>query len=234
MNEENIEYSSAGRTFGGLFVEPRTPGPHPGALVLHGGAGLGPHEIERARMLAELGYAALAPDLFGEVFATRARGVEVITGLVEHPPLLRARLADALACLRARPGVDRARTAAIGFCFGGHAALELARSGADLRAVATFHGGLTARAPAEPGAVRAALLVCTGAADPHVTRDHRAAFEDEMTHAGADWQMHVYAGAMHAFTERHARAPGSGYHAPSDHRSWRTLLAFLAETLSST
>jgi dienelactone hydrolase len=233
MNEQRIEFSSGGRTFGGVLVEPNAQhtNPRPAVMVLHGGSGLGPHERERAGMLAERGYVAFAPDVFGEVFTSREHGMATITNLVGDPPKLRARLADALAWLRARSGVDSGRMAAIGFCFGGLAALELARSAADLRAVVSFHGGLTTRTPAAAG-VKAAVLVCTGAADPFVTREHRNAFEEEMTRAKVDWQLHVYANAMHGFTEGRlaepgVQRPGSQYHEPSDHRSWATTLAFL-------
>jgi dienelactone hydrolase len=239
MKQETIEFVSGGRGFGGLFVEPdaQHTQPRPAVMVLHGGAGLGAHERERAGMLAELGYAAFAPDVFGEAFTSREHGIATITALVGDPPTIRSRLADALACLRARPGVDPSRLAAIGFCFGGLAALELARSGADLRAVVSFHGGLTARAPAAPGVVKAAVLACTGAADPFVTREHRNAFEEEMTHAGVDWQHHVYANARHGFTEGKlgeptVPRPGSGYHEPSDRRSWAAMRAFLGELLA--
>src|SRR5579883_974178 len=181
MRESKVEFVSAGRAFAGLFFEPESSSAtaHPGVLVLHGGAGVGAHERDRARMLAELGYVAFVPDLFGETFTSREHGMAVITALVRDHEALRARLGDALACMRARPSVDAARVAAIGFCFGGLAALELARSGADVRAVVSFHGGLTAHAPAEPGAVKAALLVCTGASDPFVPPEHRAGFESE-------------------------------------------------------
>jgi dienelactone hydrolase len=228
------EFHSAGRTFPGVFFEPdaaTASGRRPGVLVLRGGAGLGAHERERASMLAALGYVAFAPDLFGEVFASRARGIEVITGLVADPPTLRGRLTDALAHLREHSRVDASRMAAVGFCFGGLAALELARSGADLRAVVTFHGGLTTNAPAEPGVVRAAILVCTGAADPHVTREHREGFEDEMTRATANWQMHVYSGAMHCFTERGIDRPGAKYDERADQRSWQSMRALFEETI---
>ncbi len=117
-------------------------------LVLHGGAGPGAHERARARMLAKLGYVAFVPDLFGEVFANRERGIAVITDLVANPSRLRARVNRGACVNRRPPGVDPARIAALGFCFGGHAALELARSGADIRAVVSIHGGLTSRAPA--------------------------------------------------------------------------------------
>jgi dienelactone hydrolase len=235
MKEQDIDYGSEGRVFTGFVVESAATdqvGVRPGVLVLHGGTGLGAHERERAHMLTELGVVAFAPDLFGEVFESRAHGVKVITELIERPPALRARLADALALLRALPGVDGTRTAAIGFCFGGLAALELARSGADLRAVVSFHGGLSTRSPAAPGAVRAAVLACTGAADPFVTREHRAAFEDEMTLARADWHLHVYGGAQHGFTERAARSPGAAYDEASDRRSWQAMRDLLADALS--
>jgi dienelactone hydrolase len=234
MKEQVIEYVSAGRSFAGFLVEPDPPpsSTRPGILVLHGGRGLGEHERQRSRMLAELGYVAFAPDVFGEVFATRARGLEVIGGLVERTDALRARLADALAHLQAQPSVDASRTAVMGFCFGGLAALEVARSGADVRSVVSFHGSLSSRAPAQPGAVRASVLVCTGAADPFVTREHRTAFEEEMTRAKVDWQIHVYADATHAFTERGAKQPGAEYHEPSDRRSWAAMRALFDETLS--
>jgi dienelactone hydrolase len=235
MNEQRIEFASGGRALPGFFVGPdatRSAPPRPGVMVLHGGAGLGAHERERARRLAELGYVAFAPDLFGEVFTSRERGVEVITRLIGDPPSFRARLVDALACLRARPDVDALRLAAIGFCFGGLAALELARSGAELRAVVSFHGGLTAKAPAAPGAVKASVLVCTGAADPFVTREHRSAFEDEMTRANADWQLHAYAQAAHGFTEKGAPRPGCAYDQAADGRSWQAMRALFDERLA--
>jgi dienelactone hydrolase len=236
MQERNLEFVSGGRTFAGLFVEPdgAPTQARPAVLVLHGGAGLSAHEREQAGMLAGLGYAAYAPDILGEVFTSREHGIATITQLVGNPPGLRSRLADALACMRAQPGVDPSRVAAIGFCFGGLAALELARSGADLRAVVSFHGGLATRAPAAPGAVKAAVLVCTGAADPFITREHRSAFEDEMTGAGADWQLHIYGNAVHGFTEGRladpkAARPGARYHEPSDRRSQAAMRAFLEE-----
>jgi dienelactone hydrolase len=221
--------------FAGFFFEPETPLRRAAVMVLHGGAGLSGHERERARMLSEAGYVAFTPDLFGEPFLSREHGVEVITRLIADTAGLRGRLDDALACLRAHAGVDAARIAAIGFCFGGLAALELARSGADLRAVVSFHGGLTTRAPAEPSAVQAAILACAGAADPFVPREHRTSFEEEMTKAGADWQLHIYSGAMHGFTERPTEGrpprPGCGYDPTTDRRSWTAMLALLSEAM---
>lgn len=244
MKERQIEFVSAARSFAGVLIEPEQGsgrvdvevnatqgGSRAGVLVLHGGAGPGAHERERALRLVELGYVAFIPNLFGEPFESREHGISVIRDLVDDPPKLRTRLADALACLQAQALVDASRLAAIGFCFGGLAALELARSGAELRVAASFHGGLSTRAPARTGAIRASLLVCTGAVDPYVSREQRAAFEEEMNAAGADWQLSLYAHAQHGFTERSASRPGCAYDAAADRRSWRALLDLLAEML---
>jgi dienelactone hydrolase len=249
MHTTSIEYTAGQRPFTGELVSasPRTtqaplieavstqPLPtrlRPGVLVLHGGGGITEHERERARRFVELGYVALVPDLFGERFRSREHGLSVILPLVEKPEVLRERVGAAHAWLCAQADIDTTRTAAIGFCFGGLAALELARSGVAVAAVASFHGGLETRVRARSGEVRAQILVCTGADDPHVGRDQRAAFEAEMTEAGATWQMHVYGGARHAFTERNVdpeRSPGCAYHERADQSS----SAALAEVLSS-
>src|SRR5262245_29877882 len=163
MFEQEIEYEVADRTFRGLLTAPGTDANRAGVLVFHGGSGPTEHERHAARRLASLGYTVLAPDLFGEVFTDRAHGMRVIGELVAEPERLRQRTAAALGWLRTR-GVQRA--AAIGHCFGGLAALELARSGAALDAAVSFHGGLTTRAPARASEVRARILVCTGAEDP--------------------------------------------------------------------
>ncbi|HVZ36370.1 MAG TPA: dienelactone hydrolase family protein [Polyangiaceae bacterium] len=238
MQERQIEFASAARSFAGVLIEPGSASvqqgrSRPGVLVLHGGAGPGAHERERALRLVELGYVAFIPNLFGEPFESREHGMSVIRGLVDDPAALRTRLADALAFLQGQTRVDASRLAAIGFCFGGLAALELARSGATMRVAASFHGGLSTRAPARPGAIRASVLVCTGAADPYVPREQRAAFEDEMNGAGADWQLSLYAHAQHGFTERGANRPGCAHDARADRRSWRALLDLFAEKLGS-
>jgi dienelactone hydrolase len=229
-----VEYSVAGRVFPGFVSKPSSLARRPGVLVLHGGAGPGEHERQRARMLAELGYVAFAPDLFGERFENRAQGMAVIARLVEQPSALRERVIAALHCLYAEPCVDPGRTAAIGFCFGGLAALELARSGANVAAVVSFHGGLSTRVPAREGEVACKILVCSGSADPFVTREHRASFEDEMTSAKADWQMIVHGGALHGFMEAPADAaprPGCAYHEGAERRSWRAMRELFEDTM---
>src|SRR5882672_8229273 len=161
---DNIEYTVAGRTFAGLLATPEgTRASGRGVLIVHGGSGLGAHEREQATRLAALGYIALAPDLFGETFGDRARGMAVIGELVANPDVLRARITAAWTRLAADPGVDPARTVAVGHCFGGLAAFELARSGADVRAVVGLHAGLAAREPARRGEVHARVLACVGA-----------------------------------------------------------------------
>jgi dienelactone hydrolase len=230
---ERIEYECEGKPFRGVLASPPAGATaRGGVLVFHGGGGLGVHERDRVRMLAALGFVAFAPDLFGEAFADRAAGLAAIRALAGDPDRLRGRTAAALRRLAAC--VDPGRIAAIGHCFGGLAALELARSGAELRATVSFHGGLATARPARPGEVRARVLACTGAADPYCPREQRAAFEDEMTAANVDWQHCIHAGALHGFTvvdidpEKH---PGCAYHALADRRSWLAMLGLLDEVI---
>jgi len=218
---EEIEYLVAGRAFAGALATPSDP-PRGGVIVFHGGRGLEAHDRTQCVRLAELGYVAFAPDLFGEPFRDRAHGLAVIGALVGAPEQLRERATAAWRVLADR-GLP---TAAVGHCFGGLAALELARSGADVRAVASFHGGLATRAPARRGEVRARVLICTGADDPHAPRDARGAIEDELSAADVDWQLLVLAGAQHGFTLQ-----GAAYHAASDRRSWRAFTGLLDEVM---
>ena len=237
MISQNLEYVAEGRTFGGYVIYDETrAGRRPGVQVCHEGAGPSGHVRQRAQRLAELGYAAFAPDLFGETFESRQRGVAVIVGLVQSPTAIRGRLGAALEQLKSHPAVDPARTAAIGFCFGGWAALELARSGADIVCAVSFHGGLHTAAPADPGAVRAKILVCAGAEDPHVPADQRAAFEAEMIRGRVDWQLHLHAYAQHGFTDigvDPAASPGSAYDALADARSWAAMRMLFDEAFGA-
>src|SRR6195256_481998 len=183
MRTQDIDYrdDSAGLR-GFLDYDETASGKRPGVLVFHEGLGLGEHIMERARRVAKLGYVAFAADMFGD--RRQARDLEDMRGLVgglrNEPAKLRARARAALAMLASLPQVDAGRLCAIGFCFGGSVVLELARDGADLKAVVSFHGVLTTKAPAIPGKVKAAVLVLTGGNDPLAPPDHVAAFEDEM------------------------------------------------------
>jgi dienelactone hydrolase len=232
---QDLEYATAHRRFAGFAAVPDAAAGS-GVLLLHGGGGLGDHERERARRLAELGHVVYAPDLFGAPFTDRAHGMAVIGALVADPGELRSRLAAAWQRLTALPGVDAARTAAVGHCFGGLAALELARSGAALRATVAIHGGLAARQPAPPGAIRARVLAVAGAGDPFCPAEQRAAFEAEMTAAGADWQLLVLGGARHGFSVPGidpAKHPGCAYDAASDRRAWQAMCALFDEALGA-
>ena len=194
-----------------------------GIIVCHGGTGLGDHERAQCERFAELGFAAIAPDLFGERFRDRAHAMTIIGALIAEPTELRARMNAAHRALVERLG-GGLPVAAVGHCFGGLAVLELARSGADVRAVASVHGGLATKAPAS--AIAARILICTGAADPHANGEMRAAICAELEAAGADWQMLVLGGARHGFT-----LPGDAYDERADRRWWRALLGLLDEVM---
>jgi dienelactone hydrolase len=211
-------------------------GPCPGILVVHQWMGLSGNERMRADMLAGLGYVALAVDVYGR--GVRPRNTEEARQeagkYYRDRQLFRARLAAGLAELKRRPEVDPGRVAAIGYCFGGGGVLELARSGAELAGVVSFHGSLDTPLPAGPGDVRASVLVCHGAVDPHVPPEDVHGFLEEMEAAGVDYQLIMYAGAVHAFTQTEAGddpSRGAAYDAAADRRSWRAMRDFLAEVL---
>src|SRR5260370_9627883 len=166
--------------------------------------------MERARMIAGLGYVALAADMFGE--RRQAADLEearaLIAPLRDDPLKLRARGRAALATLAALPQVDAGRLGAIGFCFGGSVVLELARDGADIKAVVSFHGVLTTKAPAVAGRTKAGVLVCTAAADPLPPPDQVTAFEAEMRPAGApNWQVISFPASLPPFPHPPPAAP---------------------------
>ena len=244
-----IEQEIAGRT--AWFARPNGS-PRGAVVVCHGGGGLGPHERGVIDKLAELGYAAVAPDLFGDPAvaearrlseagepvpdALRGRTISIIRGLVGQPARLRERVLAAIDWIGAQGSASnaeaRSQIAVIGYCFGGTAALEAARSGADLACAVSFHGGLVAVEPAAK--IATPVLACAGGADPHCPPEQRAAFDAEMTRAGADWQLHVYGGALHAFTVRGSeKIPGCAYYERADRRSWAAMLQIFDETMGA-
>lgn len=235
---ETLRYDADGLAMAGELFLPTAHAsrPRPGVLVFPDASGLNAQARERARRLADLGYAALACDLHGDgtCMADFAAAVAVVRALRTTPARVRARAGGALAALAARPEVDAARVAAIGFCFGGTMALELARAGA-LAAAVGFHSGLAALDPDAPADVRARVLVCIGADDPGIPPAQRAAFEAEMTAARADWQLHLYGGVVHSFTDRAADRLGrpevARYDAAADARSWAAMRLLLAQAL---
>lgn len=231
MSPQSLTYDHAGRTFGGQFHAPDRPA-RGGVLVLHGGAGLSDHERRWSARLAASGYAAFAPDLFGEPFRDRDHAMALIGGLANDTDRLRGRLSAALDVLRGRLRGQGLETAALGFCFGGMAALELARSGAEIAAAISVHGGLTTHRAAQPGAIQAEILVCAGADDPFVPSRQRLALEAELTGAGARWTALVFGGVMHGFTHRNASpSPGNAYDAAAERASRRATLDLLGRRL---
>ena len=235
MITEKIEYSIDGKAFAGSLFQPDSPtGGRPGILVCHDAGGIRENTIERAQMLAELGYVAFAMDLFGEPMTSTDQTKAMMASLTGDLPTFRQRLDFALEFLKSRQNVDAARTAAIGFCFGGTAALELARSGAELACVVGFHSGLQTMAPDDARNIKCKVMVCLGAKDPLVPAAQRAAFEEEMTKGGVDWQMLLYGQAVHGFTDKTADSHGVwalSYHEPTDRRSWRAMLNLFDETM---
>src|SRR5262245_7280722 len=154
--------------------------------------------------------------------------------LLGDPDRIRALAQAGLDVLLAQPETDPDRLAAIGFCFGGTMVLELARSGADLKAVVGFHSGLATSRPEDARNIRGSVLVCIGAEDPIVPAEQRRAFEEEMRAAGVDWRMHLHGGAKHSFTNERAGQfgmPGIEFHQPTDERSWRAMIDLFDETL---
>lgn len=234
-----IEIEIAGRT--AWFAGPKQA-VRGAVVVCHGGGGLSPHERGVIDRLTQYGYAAIAPDLFGDPRVEVARRyteagekvpdelraaiMAMIGGLASKPLELRDRVGAAIDHVRMH-----GRVGVIGYCFGGTAALEAARGGADIACAVSFHGGLAAPEPATR--ITARVLACCGGADPYCPPEQRAAFEAEMTRAGADWQLHVYGGAKHAFAVRGSeRIPGCAYDERADRRSWAAMIELFDETIT--
>jgi len=236
MVTRDIDYRDGAATLRGFLADDETTtGRRPGVLVVHEGLGLNDHAMERARMIARLGYVALAADMFGD--RRQATDLEQARALVgelrREPSALRRRARAALETLAALPQVDAGRLGAIGFCFGGSTVLELARDGADLKAVVSFHGVLATTAPASAGQVKARILVCTGADDPLVPTDQVVAFEEEMRRAAVgDWQVISYGRTLHGFTNPAADGSilaSALYNESADRRSWAAMTGLFEE-----
>ena len=213
-------------------------GKRPGILIVHQWTGLTDYEKRRARMLAELGYNVFALDIYGKGIRPQPPEAGEYAGKYKGDrKLYRARLDAGLKVLSEHKYSDPARIAAIGYCFGGTGVLELARSGADLAGVVSFHGGLGAAEgmSAEKGGVKASVLVCHGAADPFVKPAEVESFREEMDAADADWIFISYADAVHSFTQPMAGddpAKGAAYQKKADQRSWSHMKSFFEEIFS--
>lgn len=237
MHTSAIEYEADGRRLLGHLAVPDAPDGDeqwPAVLVCHEGPGLDEHARDIADRLAELGYVAFALDYHGDGQPLArdqmgARLGELMASADRTRALARAGLDQLLACAR----TDPARVAAIGYCFGGTMALELARDGAELRAVVGFHSGLTTSRP-DASQISAKILVCIGTADPFIPAAQRDSFIDEMDAGEVDWRMNLYGGIGHSFTNPRASEagmPGIEYDELTDERSWRAMLDLFAETI---
>ncbi|MDD2929622.1 MAG: dienelactone hydrolase family protein [Sideroxydans sp.] len=235
-----VTYSANGTTLKGwLAYEGHAMGKRPAVLVVHEWWGHNAYARKRANMLAELGYVALAVDMYGDgKQAMHPDDAGKFSGEVaKNRPMAKARFEAAMKVLRDDPRVDGSKLAAIGYCFGGSVVLNMAREGEPLRGVASFHGGLATDTPAQKGKVKAKVRSFTGAEDKMIPAAQVHAFEQELKAAGVDYKTVVYPGAMHSFTNPDADAYGKkfnlplAYDATADKDSWQQLQRFLAEVL---
>ena len=237
MKTETLEYRDGGTVCRGFLATPDGSDKRPGILIVHEAPGLDDHPKRRAPMLAELGYVALAADLYGGgKVAMGEEAMKTMAPFRENRALARGRARAALDALAKVARADAGRLGAMGYCFGGYVVLELARSGASLKGVVSFHGLLDAQNPDDAKNVKAKILVCTGADDPLVPPDQVLGFETEMTAAKVDWQVVTYGGAKHAFTNVNADKVGRaalGYNKAADDRSWAAMRGFWQEMFGS-
>jgi dienelactone hydrolase len=230
-----VEYKQGDTVLEGyLAYDDAVKGKRPGVLVVHAWMGLDDNARKRADMLAGLGYVAFAADIYGKGVRPKSQdeaGKQAGTYKGDRK-LLRERVNAGLAELVKQTNVDATRTAAIGFCFGGTSVLELARSGAQVSGVVSFHGGLDSPAPADARNVKAKLLVLHGAADPFEKPTDFVAFQKELADAKVDWQLVQYGNAVHCFTDATAgtdASKGCAYDPQADARSWAAMRAFFDE-----
>ena len=235
MQTERIENSDNGVVLEAHVAYPDMEGKRPVVLVSHAWAGRDSFEDNKAEALAELGYVGFALDLYGKgvLGSSVEENSALMSPFLEDRALLRRRITTALnkACKLER--VDPSAVGAIGFCFGGLCVLDLARSGADVKGVVSFHGlfNISENSANEP--IKAKVLALHGQDDPMVPPEMVAALQKELTHAGVDWQIHAYGNTLHAFTNPQANDPGMGtlYNADADKRSWIAMKNFLEEVL---
>lgn len=235
IRTENVVYEIDGTAYEGyVAVNEGIAGDKPLVLVIHDWDGLGDYEERRAQMLAELGYAAFAVDLYGQgVRPTTTQESQAQSGaLYADRAAMRQRLEAGLAAAREQAGISGDAAVAIGYCFGGAAALEMARAGVDLDGFVSFHGGLGAPEGATWDAVSGEVLILHGSNDPVAPMSDVAALATALDEADVDFSMEIYGGAKHAFTVWGTPdSNSSGYDAEADLASWNALLAFLDDRI---
>ncbi len=231
---QTVEYQQGDTMLEGyLAYDDAVAGKRPGVLVVHQWLGLTDYEKHRAEQLAALGYVAFCADIYGKgVRPKDTSEAGALAGKYKGDrALLRTRVNAGLDVLEKNPLVDTAHIAAIGYCFGGTAVIELARSGANIAGVVSFHGGLDSPTPADGKNIKCKVSVQAGADDPFQKPEDLAAFESEMRDAKVDWEITFYGGAVHSFTQPDPGFvnPGARYNEKADKRSWQAMKNFFAE-----
>jgi dienelactone hydrolase len=234
---QTVDYRIGNSEFEGYLAYDATKqGKHPAVVIYPAWTGISDNEREHAQRLAELGYVAFVADTYGKGIHPKPpgdAGAEA-SKYMKDRDLYRRHARAALEQLAGMPAVNPSRIAAIGYCFGGAGALELARSGAEVKAVVVFHGDLTSPTPEDDKNIKGRVLALHGADDPIVPAVERDKFENEMRAAHVDWQLVTYGGAVHCFTDAQAGndlSHGCAYNAEAEQRSWRAMLDFFKEAL---
>ena len=239
IKTETIEYKEGETTLEGVLIyDDSFMNKRPGILIAHQWKGLTDYEKKRGEMLAKLGYVAFAADIYGK--GTRPKDVaeagQFSTKYKSDRDLLRRRVKAGFEQLKKNRFVDAEKTAAIGYCFGGTTVLELARSGADIDGVVSFHGALNTPSPQDAKNIKGKVLALHGADDPFVPAAEEQAFEEEMRNAKVDWQLVAYGNAVHSFTDWNAgndNSKGAAYNEKADKRSWEDMKDFFGELFGS-
>jgi len=235
LHSETVEYKEGGTVLEGyLAYDDAVKGKRPGVMVVHEWTGLGPYVKRRANELAELGYVAFAADIYGKGIRPKdhEEAAKVAGMYFKDRSLMRSRAKAGLEILRNHELTDKSRVAAMGYCFGGTTVLELARSGADIAGVISFHGNLSTDHPEDARNIKAKILAFQGADDPFVPQEAVLSFEDEMRKGGVDWQLVIFGGAVHSFTIPEAGndpSKGMAYNEKADKRSWEIMKLFFKE-----
>lgn len=230
-----VEYKDGSAVLEGyLAYDDSIRGKRPGILVIHEWTGVGDYVMHRVKQLAETGYVAFAADIYGKGIRPKNREEAARQSGIYRSDraLLRSRAKAGLDILRKHPLVETSSTAVIGYCFGGGAALELARSGADIKGAVSFHGNLDTPNPEDARNIKGKILVLHGADDPGITLDQVGTFQKEMRDAGVDWYMSTYGNAVHSFTNPASGddpSKGAAYNREADMRSWREMISFFDE-----
>ncbi len=234
VSGQTVEYKDGDTVCEGYVASDGAPGKHPGVLVFHDWMGLTNHTKDVCNDLAQMGYVAFAADVYGKGVRpadAQAAGAEAGKYKADRAKI-RRRAEAALAQLKGNPAVQTDKIATIGYCFGGMCGIELARDGAPLAGVVSFHGALDSPTPADGQKIKAKLLILHGADDPFVKKEDIEAFQNELRAAKVDWQMVYYANAVHSFTESWVgtdNSKGAAYNADAARRSWQAMKDFFGE-----